>query len=163
MKREVTCFSLIAIFVTVIVILMVILTTCNSFSGDHPLGNHFSLLEGDRKEDRAIVYCSNYERGICYGGTYVVPIYERHMNKEGNYAEYVEDAESNCCWIVAKTYQIFEKKYYYWIIDKRFSLENVDCNTHDCDAIIQQHVMGPFSLSEFNIMLVKYEIDIDFE
>lgn len=135
--------------------------SCSHIWGDNKLGNNFSLLEGDCIEDRVIVYCSH--KGICDGGMYVLPTYERHYNKEGKYAEYVEDAKSNDQWIVAKTYQIFEKKNYYWIIDKSFSLSNVDCDTTDCNEIIQRHVKGPFCLNEFNEMVDMYNIDIDFE
>lgn len=166
MKKSLSCSGLSLILFSIaflVSIAIVILLSNNRVSGDYPLGNNFSLLDGDRKEDRVIVYCTNKEGGICYGGIYIVPIYERHMNKDGRYAEYVEDAESDDKWIVAKTYQIFDRRFYYWIIDKSFSLENTDCNTTDCDSIILEHVIGPFSLTEFNDMRIKYDIDINFE
>lgn len=166
MKKKLSCTGLALIVFSILFlgsIVMAILWSNNRVSGDYPLGNNFSLLDGDRKEDRAIVYCTNIEGGICYGGTYIIPTYERHMNKEGRYAEYVEDAESNDAWIIAKTYQIFEKRFYYWVIDKSVSLENIDCNTTNCDSIIQEHVMGPYNLAEFNDIRIQHEIDIDFE
>lgn len=157
MKKKITCSVILLIGVIIFGLLFF-----GGLGGDPSLGDNFSLFKGDKKEDQIIVYCT-HESNDCNGGIYVLPTYERHYNPQGEYAEYVEDAESNDGWIVVKTYQIFEKKNYYWIIDKNFSLINADCNATDCDAIIQEHVMGPFSFPEFNDNLVKYEIDIDFE
>lgn len=145
-----------------IIFIIIFFFTCNQIWGDHPLGNNFSLLDGDCREDRIIVYCSNEDR-ICSGGIYVIPTYERHYNKDGRYAEYVVEAESDKKWIVAKTFQIDEKKEYYWIIDKDFSLDNIDCNIANCDSIIQAHVTGPLNLHDFNNTVRELKIDIDFE
>lgn len=41
--------------------------------GAHNLGNKLTLLEGDKKEDRLIVYCTGYSAGVCIAGTPVVP------------------------------------------------------------------------------------------
>jgi len=142
---------------TITLITIVIFFSCNRLWGDHPLGNNFSLLKGDCKEDMVIVFCSK-GRGICQGGIFVVPTYERHM-LNGNYAEYVEDAEANKRWIVAKTFQIIERKQYYWIIDK----DNIDCEKNYCDSIIQSHVTGPLNLNDFKGKVRALNIDIEFE
>ena len=87
------------------------ITSCNCWKemwGDHPLGNNLSLLEGDRKEDRIIVYCSGRDAGACHGGIFVVPTYARHMDRSGNYAEYVETVKSNEKWVIVKTHRIEE-------------------------------------------------------
>lgn len=116
-------------------------------SSDNDLGNNFSLLEGDKTEDRIIVLCNGRSAGTCYTGTPVVPIYSRHMDSSGHYAEYVEIAKSNNDFIVAKTLQIKAKRVNYWIINKSFSIDN--CDKINCDSIIQLHVLGPFEHNEF--------------
>ena len=153
---------IILIALLLVAIALIVFVTSNKFWGDNPLGNRFSLLEGDCKEDRIIVYCTNKDR-ICSGGMYVIPTYKRHINAKGEYAEYVEDAESNDRWIVAKTIQIAENKANYWILDKNFSIENTDCEKNDCDSIIQSHVIGPLSFEVFKTELKKLNIDIEFE
>lgn len=94
--------------------------------GDNVLGDNFSLLEGDRIEDRLIVLCSGRSAGACYAGTPIVPIYSRHMDSNGHYAEYVETAKSNKDFIVAKTLQVKDKRENYWIINIGFSIDNCD-------------------------------------
>jgi hypothetical protein len=133
--------------------------SCNEWY-NHPLGNHLSLWDGDTKEDRIIVYCE----GRCYGGIYVVPTYARHYDSSGQkYAEYVEEATSNKRWVIVKTYQIQEKKENYWLISKDFNIENLDCAKANCDSILQSHVTGPLSLSEFRSKLQTLNVDLDFK
>ena len=72
---------------------MVVFASCNSLWGDHRLGKNISLLEGDRREDRVIVYCL-HEEGNCNSGIYLLPTYERHYDN-GKYAEYIEEVRSN--------------------------------------------------------------------
>ncbi|MGS0688961.1 hypothetical protein ACVBEQ_28070, partial [Nakamurella sp. GG22] len=75
-------------------------------SGEYSLGNHLSLWDNDKKEERIIVYCE----GDCHGGIYVVPTYERHYDKDKqHFAEYVEEANSNKKWVIAKTICVKEK------------------------------------------------------
>ena len=73
--------------------------------GDHSLGNNLSLLEGDKKEDRIVVYCSN-TGGVCRSGIPVVPKYNRQFDSIGRYAEYVELAVSNEKWVAVRTLEI---------------------------------------------------------
>ncbi len=125
--------------------------SCNSWHemwGDHPLGNHLSMLDGDCKEDRIIVYCGN-RTGVCYTGIYVIPTYSRHYDSNGHYTEYVITAISDSKWVVAKTLEIKKEKENYWIIKKGFNIDRVDCSKVNCDSIIQSHVIGPLTLSEF--------------
>ena len=63
--------------------------------GDNNLGDNFSLLDGDKIEDRVIVYCSGRSAGGCVAGTPIVPVYSRHIDKDGHFAEYVETAKAN--------------------------------------------------------------------
>lgn len=137
-------------------------TSCREIWGDHPLGNNLSLLEGDKKEDRIIVYCSN-KGGICTGGVHVLPKYERQFDAQGHYAEYVEVAVSNKEWIAVKTFQIKEKKENYWFISKDFNLGNINCETINCDSILQSHIIGPLNLSEFKDKRDALNIDLDIQ
>ena len=135
-------------------------SSCNELWGNHTLGNNLSLSEGDKKEDRIIVYCE----GDCHGGIYVVPTYERHYDSsKQHYAEYVEEAVSNKKWVIAKTYQIQEKKENYWIISKDFNIENIDCSKVNCDSILQSHVTGPLNLVGLQTKMKGLNIDLDFK
>jgi hypothetical protein len=129
--------------------------------GDNDLGDNFSLLEGDRTEDRVIVYCSGRSAGACIAGTFIVPSYSRHMDTNGHYAEYVETAKSNDNFIIARTNVLNEKKANYWIINKDFEIAN--CDNINCDSIIQSHVLGPLNLSEFQKKASELNIDLKFD
>jgi hypothetical protein len=149
-------------FYSLFIIDVFLITSCNEMWGDHPLGNHLSLLEGDKTEDRIIVYCTNNKGGICYGGNYVVPTYARHY-VDNKYAEYVETAISNKKWVIAKTLRKKEKKENYWIISKDFDIENLDCGKVNCDSILQSHVAGPLNLIEFENKKKALNIELDFK
>jgi len=146
-----------------ILILLVTLccASCSGMLGDHSLGNNLSLLEGDRMEDKVIVYCSAKSVGVCKSGIYVVPTYERHY-RDGNYAEYVEEAKSNGDWVIAKSVQIEDKKENYWIISKDFDIKSLDCGKNKCDSILQSHVTGPMNLIEFNNKKKVLNIELHF-
>jgi len=129
--------------------------------GDNDLGDNFSLLEGDRTEDRTIVYCGGRSAGACTGGTYIVPSYSRHMDPNGHYAEYVETAKSNDDFIIAKTLQVKDKVASYWIISKSFKI--INCDKINCDSIIQSHVFGPLDRSEFQKKTSELKINLSFD
>jgi hypothetical protein len=129
--------------------------------GDNDLGDNFSLLEGDRMEDRLIVYCDGRSAGACTTGTPIVPVYSRHMDSAGRYAEYVETAKSNDNFIIAKTLQVMDKRANYWIIDKNFSIDN--CDKINCDSIIQSHVFGPLDKNEFQKKIAELKLIIKFD
>ena len=129
--------------------------------GDNDLGDNFSLLEGDRTEDRIIVYCSGRIAGTCMAGKPIVPVYSRHMDSVGHYAEYVETAKSNDNFIIAKTLQVKDKRPNYWIITKGFSIGN--CDKIDCDSIIQSHVIGPLEQNEFQRKASELKINLQFQ
>ena len=133
--------------------------SCSEFFGNHSLGNNFSLLEGDKIEDRIIVYCAGKEENECNGGTFVVPRYKDHMIN-GKYAEYVETAKSNNNWIIAKTFQMHAKLEKYWIINKKFNIANLNCDKINCDSIIQSQVIGPLNINEFQEKTKKLKIDL---
>jgi hypothetical protein len=129
--------------------------------GDNDLGGNFSLLEGDRAEDRIIVYCSGRSAGACMAGTPIVPIYARQYDKNGNYAEYVETAKADDKFIIARTLELKGNKRNYWIISKAFKPEN--CDKANCDSIIQSHVIGPLEYSAFETKVSQLKIDLAFD
>jgi hypothetical protein len=146
---------------SIIFILIFFIASCHDMWGDHSLGNNLSLLEGDKKEDRIIVYCSGRSEGACRSGMPVLPTYERHYDKN-RYAEYVETATSNKKWVIAKTFQIQNRQENYWIISKDFDIENLDCAKANCDSILQSHVTGPLNLTEFKNKIKALKIELDF-
>ncbi len=131
---------------------------CELF-GTYDLGNNFALLEGDRKEDKVIVHCPSLRTGCCTGGAYVIPIYKDHM-KNGRYNEYIETVNSNNKWIIAKTFQKINKKHRFWILDKDFNINSLNCDETDCDSIIQSHVTGPLNFKSFNMKIQELNIDL---
>ncbi len=128
-------------------------TSCNEWY-NHPLGNNFSLWDGDGDEDRIIVYCE----GRCHGGIQVVPTRERQANN----GEYVEAATSNNKWIIVKTLQMKDSKENYYFVDKYFRIKNLDCLKANCDSILQSYVMGPFDENMFKERKLELGIDLDF-
>lgn len=138
------------------------LFSCGGLIGNHSLGNNFSLLEGDRLEDRVIVYCYGGNSIDCRGGAYIVPTYERHY-ENNKYAEYVETAKSNNKWIIAKSIQVKDKKENYWIINKDFDIRNFNCKEVNCDSIILTYVTGPLSFVDFRQKVKELEVDMQIE
>jgi len=129
--------------------------------GDNDLGNNFSLLEGDRIEDRIIVFCGGRSAGACMSGIPIVPVYSRQFDSEGHYAEYVESAKSNNDFIIARTLQVNDKRENYWIISKSFNLDN--CDKVKCDSLIQSHVFGPLEQNEFQKKISELKVNLKFD
>jgi hypothetical protein len=146
-----------------IVLFILVCILLNSCSGEESanLGNNLVLLEGDNKKDRAIVYCSGRSFGSCYAGIYVIPTNLQHM-ENGRYAEYVETAKSNNKWIIAKSVFVDTKDERYWIMDKDFKLDITNCDSMNCDSILQSHVKGPFDINSFNGKKSDLGIDLAF-
>jgi len=154
----------------VILLSLVIMQSCCSFQGSHDLGNNFTLLEGDKLEDRIIVFCSPKKQGCCKGGSYVIPTHESHYDKNGRYAEYVETAEFNDRWIIVKSIALKNKEEKYWIIDKNFELEERFKNwtmdkviSDKFKKFIQSKILGPLNFTSFDDKTKELEIDLKFE
>jgi hypothetical protein len=159
-NRRLLCQNFLAVSVTLMVALMAF--SCNELWGDHPLGNNYSLSEGDKEEDRVIIYCPFKKLGICDSGIFVIPVYERHMDRNGTYAEYVLSAQSNEKWIIAKTLRRLENQENYWIIDKDFEVDHSDCSKTNCDSVIQAHVVGPLSPISFSKKIKMLKVELSF-
>lgn len=102
---------------------LTLFTSCFcSLEGSQDLGKNFALFEGDKIEDRVIIYCAENKDKCCTGGMYVIPTYETHYNTKGHYNEYVQEAKSDKKWIIAKTFKINDKENFYWILNKNFEV-----------------------------------------
>ena len=110
--------------------------------GAHNLGHKFVLLEGDKTEDRIIVY-STVTWGCCYTGIPVIP-----HSVYNDYTSYVDIAKSNRKWIIARSVNN-DANFSYWIINKRFKLDLEKSQDKNCDSIIQENVYGPFNFETF--------------
>lgn len=137
------------------------LVSCGSIWGENSLGNKLFLLEGDRKEDRVIVYCSGKGEEGCKAAIYMVPTYERHYIN-GKYAEYVELVKANKYWVIAKSVQLLDKEENYWIISKKFDSEGLNCEESSCEKKLQSYVIGPLDLAKFKNKKKELNITIDF-
>ena len=124
-------------------LLVVSLNSCCNLGGSRSLGSNIALLEGDRIEDRIIIFCNpKSKKKCCTSGSYLVPAsYNEHMIN-GKYAEYVQMLESNDKWIIVQSLIINEQKKNYWIIDKSFK----EVITYD-EA--KPKVLGPFNIENF--------------
>jgi hypothetical protein len=150
------------------IITLAITQSCNcGFYGSHDLGNNFALLEGDRVEDRVIVYCSGKESDCCTGGTYIVPSFDQHYFPDGTFREYVLQAESTEDWIVAKT-KLESEEIRYWLIRKNFpfipDLESSDFEDgEETLELIKKNITGPMTKDQFvqkiNELRIQFEID----
>jgi hypothetical protein len=128
----------------------------------HDLGNNLVLLEGDRKEDRVIVYCTNNKDKCCSGGLPIIPKVNSQFDRGAN-AEYVEFANSNLNWVIVKSIALNGEITHYWIIDKGFNIANVLCDSVNCDSILHSYVIGPLTKIAFEDTLKQKNIDLHFE
>ena len=135
--------------------------SCGPLWGSHNLGNGLYLLEGDKIEDQIIVYSTNASKIFgASSGRYVLPLYKNHYDSSGRYKEYVEKAESNRHWIVAKSILVKSKKANYWIINKDFNVDKLNFENRNVDSAIQSKIAGPFTLDEFKIETDELHVNL---
>ena len=138
-------------------ILPLLFNSCNNRKswGDNNLGGEFTLLEGDKINDREIIYCIGRENpeDCCTSGIPIIP------SREDKSVDYIELAKFNNRWIVAKSIG-FDKAENYWCIDKDFD------TTWEYDdggvfyKRIQNHVYGPFDKATFDKELKEKNINL---
>ena len=127
--------------------------------GNKDLGNKITLWARDSAEGQFdLVYCGSSDIGGCISGIYMLP-----ENQYDKYTMYVETAKSNDKWVIARSVNINDQSKNYWIIDKNFSLDDVDCNKSRCDSIIQLNVAGAFDLKDFKIRKQELDINLKFD
>jgi hypothetical protein len=131
------------------------ISSCCSLSGSHKLGNNIFLLEGDRIEDRIVVYCTSKNNDCCQSGSYLIPkSYETHFEGR-SYSQYVEKVENNNKWIIAQSLKIDNSIKQFWIIDKNFGKD-------DEYEKVQSYVYGPFDYETFEKEKVRLGIKLSF-
>lgn len=133
-----------------------VLASCCGFFGDNDLGNNFSLLDGDRVEDRTIVYCTGKSGGCCNSGIPVIP------SKTDSLTNYVLSAASDRNWIIAKS-KSKGSTHGFWIINKDFKAEFEYDDGGKLYETIQAHVVGPLNELEFKKQCEKKHITLKFE
>ena len=148
--------NLVKYLFVMIVILCSSCGNCESW-GDINLGGEFTLLEGDRIGDRAIIYCIGRENpeDCCSGGIPIIP------SRDKSSVDYIDLVKYNDKWIIAKSVNL-NKSVSYWLVDKEF-----DTNwEYDDGGIfyrrIQKNVYGPFNSQSFSHQLIKHNIELNF-
>ncbi len=140
-----------------VLISLLTFSSCNycKLFGDNRLGDKFTLLEGDKTEDRIIVYCTGKSWGCCYTGIPVIP------SRTDSVSRYVIDAVSNEKWIIANTIKK-DNLVSYWIIDKDFDVEFMYDDGGKLYNKIQSHLTGPMDSTRFYQSLKERKIDLRF-
>ncbi|APD07418.1 hypothetical protein UJ101_01911 [Flavobacteriaceae bacterium UJ101] len=144
---------------TLFFISIVIFNSCSNCKtwGDNNLGGEFTLLEGDKINDRIIIYCIGREnpKDCCTGGIPIVP------SREDKKVDYIELTKYDDRWIIAKGIN-FDKTQGYWIIDKKFDTSWKYDDNGLFYSRIQNHVFGPFDKFIFESELEKRGIKLRF-
>lgn len=135
-------------------LIFLLLSLLGSCVQSHDLGDGLSLMEGDKTEDRVIVYCTGKSGGECFIGIPVIP------SRRDSTSRYVEKAVSNQKWMLASTVNRNKSKSY-WIVSKGFKVDIDNCETINCDSVIQAHVIGPLNIVAFKSQLKKLNIKPD--
>lgn len=131
-------------------------TNCKEW-GDNNLGGEFTLLEGDKINDRIIIYCIGREKpdDCCTGGIPIIP------SREDKRVDYIESAKYDNRWVIAKGIH-FDKTISYWILNKDFDTSW----EYDDGGIfynrIQSNVYGPFDELAFFRELEERGVKIRF-
>lgn len=121
------------------------LSACSS----KDLGKNIYVLEGDRVQDKIIVYCTGKSFGDCISGSYLIPkSYNEHFDSSGHYKEYVDDVAYNNKYIIATTFFIREQKKRYWLITK--------------NADRDKFILGPLDYEKFLLEKKERGITLDF-
>ncbi len=136
--------------------------SCSSFISGN-LGNNLYLMDGDRESDRIIVFCSNKDVLGCYSGACIIPPNKYLLNGDKQridryYLEYVKTVQSNKNYVIAKTYNNNDKKYNYWLIDKKFDETNIQA-----EIIISSYLTGPLDSVQFYRLIQEKNIDLKFK
>ncbi len=157
--------------ITLLALTTLLFVSCNcDFYGSHDLGNNFMIFEGDKLEDRVIIFCPpKKEEKCCTGGFYVIPTYENHYNDEGSYAEYIDKAESNEHWIIAKSILKKNKTAQFWIINKDFDINDKYMDTplskdkgEDFMEFINSQITGPLDSLSFKKKVKELKVNLNF-
>lgn len=134
----------------------IILLSCSD-STKNNLGNNFYIMEGDRMEDKVMVYCTGNDYTGCYAGIYIVPCHEMHYDSIGLHNSYVIGAAINDDFIAIETYQKSTSDTSYWVVDKSLKFI-LDTCSFECEKLIANYRRGPFERTKFIAYLTEQEI-----
>lgn len=131
-------------------------TNCSNW-GDTNLGGEFTLFDGDKIEDRLIIYCTGRDKvnNCCIGGKQIIP------PRENKLVNYVDLAKFNQRWIIAKSIS-YDEKISYWYIDKDFDINWEYDDGGVFYSRIQNNVYGPFEKASFIKVLKDKNIELTF-
>lgn len=127
---------------------------CEEFGSTY-LGNRIALPEGDKIEDRVIVFCTDSE-GCCNGG---LPIIPSNSDKE---TSYVDEVRFDDKWIIVRTIDQDKLEKRYWIIDKTFKITEKYCDNIDCEGIISKYTKARLTEAEFEKKKTELGIQVAF-
>lgn len=126
-------------------LIFLFLSACSS----KDLGGGIYILEGDRVQDKIIVYCLGKKFGDCISGSYLIPrSYNEHFDSSGHYKEYVDNVAYNNDYIIATTFFIQERKHRYWIVVK--------------NAERDKSILGPLDYKTFLFEKEARQMTLDF-
>ena len=127
----------------ILIMLIVLFSSCCPFIKAEDLGNNFILSEYDNV-DRRIIYSKEKYSG---SGIEIVPM---------TVVEYANNSK----WIIAKSSPTrFKTEYQYWIVDKNFNIEIVQANKSSIE-FVKSHVYGPFDSTTFINKLFSQKINL---
>jgi hypothetical protein len=120
-------------------------------------------MKGDGYDEDIIVLCSGKDLLGCFSGACIIPPKKLELNKDLEvdrryYMEHVIEVESNKKCVLAKTYNAYDQKTNYWLINKDFNAENIQAET-----IISTYLTGPLDSVQFYQELKSRNIDLRFE
>ena len=113
-----------------------------SWWGSHSLGHNLYMLDWDGG-NKIIVYCSNPRGRTCYGGLSVIP------SNSNSSQLCVITAKSNERWVIVRAKQTQDNKNCYYLINKDFNIDNLNCQNVNCDSMLQSYVVGPLDSIAF--------------
>jgi len=121
--------------------------------GSHNLGRKFVLLEGDKTEDRIIVY-STLKWGCCYTG---IPIIPPKVNDK--YTSHIDKVKSNQKFIIARSVNR-DGNFSYWIVNKEFEFDLEKWRDKNCDSVLQKNIYGPFKFDSLKKVSDSLKVNI---
>lgn len=128
-----------------------VFASCGRICGVYDLGKNYFVFDGDRKEDRIIIY-NDDNKSPCeiVSGSNIIPPYGMWANGQA-VQPYVTSVKYNSRWIIATT--TYNDTISYWIIDK-----NIRFSPSDSKSI--RNLFGPLDSLSFNKFLKIHTINI---
>lgn len=123
------------------------------YKGSKNLGNGLYLLDWDGGS--IIVKGENIHGKTCYGGEYIIPVYNCRYDSVGNVNEYVVKEKHNDKWILVKVTILTPAMEKYYLIDKSF---NTKCSA---ETITKKFITSFSDSSQFFNYIHSHNIEIE--